>query len=229
MKPRGGGIARRAAGDRAAGPLPPSPPSGPPERKETERSASVAELAWPDTRLVRECVRGNEAAWAALLEKYKNLIYSIPIRRGLPREDAADVFQRVCVLLLAELPHLREAKALPMWIIRVTSHECARWRRQEHPYTARETADIEPAEVADEQPLPEELLARLREEQVLREAVLALPPRCRRLIEMLFFEAPARPYQQIAESLGLATGSIGFIRGRCLTRLRRELERMGFR
>jgi hypothetical protein len=46
---------------------------------------------------------------------------------------------------------------------------------------------------------------------------------------MLFFEQPPRPYRQVARSLGLAAGSIGFIRGRCLTRLRRELERRGFR
>lgn len=186
-------------------------------------------LSWPDTRLVRECVRGNEEAWAALLDKYKNLIFSIPVKRGIPRDDAADVFQRVCLLLLAELPHLREAKALPMWLIRVTSHECDRWRRQEHPYAARETSDGEVAEVPDERPLPEDMLAQIREEQVLRDAMRTLPPRCRQLIEMLFFEVPSRPYQQIAEQLGLAAGSIGFIRGRCLTRLRRELERLGFR
>ena len=33
---------------------------------------------------------------------------------------------------------------------------------------------------------------------------------------MLFFETPARPYQEVARRLGLAAGSIGFIRGRCL-------------
>jgi RNA polymerase sigma factor (sigma-70 family) len=187
------------------------------------------ERSWPDARLVRECVAGNDAAWAGLLDKYKNLIFSIPVRRGLPREDAADVFQRVCLLLLAELPHLREPKALPMWLIRVTSHECERWRRQEHPYAARETTEGAAAEIADERPLAEEALAQLREEQVVRETVLTLPPRCARLIEMLFFEATARPYHEIAAQLGLATGSIGFIRGRCLTRLRRELEKRGFR
>jgi RNA polymerase sigma factor (sigma-70 family) len=174
-------------------------------------------------------VHGNEEAWAALLHKYKNLIFSIPVRRGLPREDAADVFQRVCLLLLAELPHLREPKALPMWLIRVTSHECERWRRQEHPYVPREGPEVEPAELLDEKPLPDDLIASLKQEQVLREAVAVLSPRCQKLIEMLFFEAPARPYRQVAERLGLAAGSIGFIRGRCLTRLRRELEKRGMR
>jgi RNA polymerase sigma factor (sigma-70 family) len=187
------------------------------------------ELSWPDARLVRECLRGNEDAWAALLQKYKNLIFSIPIRQGIPREDAADVFQRVCLLLLAELPQLRQAQALPMWLIRVTSHECFRWRRQERPSAGRDAERAETALLRDQQPLPEELLAQVKEEQTLREAVRRLPPRCRQLIDMLFFETPARPYQEIARHLGLATGSIGFIRGRCLTRLRRELEKKGFR
>jgi RNA polymerase sigma factor (sigma-70 family) len=196
------------------------PPPAPDDRRE---------LSWSDTRLVRECLRGNEEAWAALLEKYQNLIFSIPIKQGIPRDDAADVFQRVCLLLLAELPHLREPEALPMWLIRVTSHECLRWRRQEHPYAARETVAAESTPIADERPLAEELLAQVKDEQILREAVRELPARCRQLIDMLFFETPARPYQEVARTLGLATGSIGFIRGRCLTRLRRELEKKGFR
>jgi RNA polymerase sigma factor (sigma-70 family) len=186
------------------------------------------ELSWSDTRLVRECLRGNDEAWAALLERYQNLIFSIPIKQGIPRDDAADVFQRVCLLLLAELPHLREPEALAMWLIRVTSHECLRWRRQEHAAT-RETVDTATTPIADERPHAEKLLAQVKDEQILREALRALPPRCQQLIDMLFFQAPARPYQEVARSLGLATGSIGFIRGRCLTRLRRELEKRGFR
>ncbi len=184
---------------------------------------------WPAARLVRECLRGSEDAWAALLEKYKNLIFSIPIRQGIPRDDAADIFQRVCLLLLAELPQLRQAEALPMWLIRVTSRECSRWRRQELPYAARESGEAEMTLARDARPLPEEMLAQIRGEQMLREAVLAMPARCRQLIHMLFFEAPARPYREVALSLGLAEGSIGFIRGRCLTRLRRQLEKMGLR
>ena len=45
---------------------------------------------------------------------------------------------------------------------------------------------------------------------------------------MLFFEEPARPYQQLAADLGLSTGSIGFIRQRRLERLRKRLNEAGF-
>jgi len=48
------------------------------------------------------------------------------------------------------------------------------------------------------------------------------------MIRMLFFESQARPYQEIANELGIATGSIGFIRGRCLEKLKKQLEKMGF-
>jgi DNA-directed RNA polymerase specialized sigma24 family protein len=74
-----------------------------------------------------------------------------------------------------------------------------------------------------------QMLVHVKDEQLLREAVTAMPPRCRDVIQMLFFETPARPYREVAAALGLAGGSIGFIRGRCLTRLRRELLRLGFR
>lgn len=185
------------------------------------------ELSWPDGRLVRACLGGSDDAWAALLEKYKNLIFSIPVKQGIPRDAAGDIFQRVCLLLLAELPTIREPAALPMWLIRVTSHECLRWRRQEQAHAAG-SSDEMPL-TPDAHLLPDETIARIKEEQMLREAILSLAPRCRQLIQMLFFESPARPYQEVARSLGLAVGSVAFIRRRCLMRLRRQLEKMGLR
>ena len=181
--------------------------------------------SWSDSRLVRDCLAGNEDAWATLVDRYKRLIFSIPVKQGLPREDAADIFQRVCLVLLAELPGLREPKALPMWLIRVTSRECGRWRRQEGVYADADAL----THLEDTRAAPEDVLSQVNEEQALREAIRAMPPRCRELVTMLFLETPARPYQEVARTLGLATGSIGFIRGRCLARLRQQLEKMGFR
>jgi DNA-directed RNA polymerase specialized sigma24 family protein len=63
---------------------------------------------------------------------------------------------------------------------------------------------------------------------MLREAVAGLAPRCRQLVEILFFEEEPRSYREIAAELGVAVGSIGFIRQKCIERLRRRLEEMGF-
>ena len=78
---------------------------------------------------------------------------------------------------------------------------------------------LEPSEPAR----AETILREAQEEQGLREVISELPPRCRELVRMLFYEEPARPYQEIAATLGISTGSIGFIRQRCLKRLRKRL------
>ena len=193
--------------------------------------AAPVDTAWTDTRLVRECVRGNEDAWALLLEKYKRLIYSIPIKYGLPADEATDIFQDVCVELLAELPRLREPRALPKWLIQVTAHKCLRARNRSPRMSAAvsEHDAREMARLPDASPLSEQIMLEVEREQALRDALATLAPRCRTLVEMLFFENPPRSYQEVARSLQLETGSIGFIRGRCLKRLHTELKKHGFR
>lgn len=184
------------------------------------------QTAWTDARLVHQCLRGSEEAWSALIDKYKNLIFSIPIKYGFSPDDATDIFQAVCLELFSELPKLREPKALPKWIMQVTAHKCFHHKGQLQRMEAPDS-DGEPVE----QSTParaEGILREAEEEQALRRAISELPPRCRRLIQMLFFEEPARPYQQLAAELGLSTGSIGFIRQRCLERLRKRLREAGF-
>ncbi len=185
---------------------------------------------WSNARLVEECLRGNEQAWNVLVDRYKNLIYSIPLRYGAPQQDAADIFQGVCLDLFNELPRLRDAEALQSWLIRVTTHRFYHWKRQQ---SSRESGwDEDELEAREAQKvggvLLPDALADLEREQLVRDAIAQLPPRCREMIELLFFESPPLPYSDVAQRLGLAKGSIGFIRGRCLQRLKKTLEGKGF-
>lgn len=184
-------------------------------------------LAGADVRLVEECLAGSETAWAALINKYKNLIFSIPVKYGFSRDDAAEIFQAVCVELFTQLPNLRNPQGLAKWLMQVTAHRCYQWKRQQARFVY--TAELpEPPAAVPSAALPEKMLREVEAEQMLRDAMERLKPRCRELMQMLFFEQPARPYGEIAASLGLATGSIGFIRGRCLERLRALLDEAGF-
>jgi RNA polymerase sigma factor (sigma-70 family) len=181
---------------------------------------------WTNKRLVDECLRGSEQAWNVLVDRYKGLIYSIPIRYGAAQQDAADIFQSVCLDLFNELPKLREPEALQGWLIRVATNKCYHWRRQQ---TARgEEVDGEGLDIMADGEIATDALALLEREQIIREAMGQLPPRCREMIDLLFFEHPPLPYSEVAKRLRLATGSIGFIRGRCLKRLKRILEEKGF-
>jgi RNA polymerase sigma factor (sigma-70 family) len=190
---------------------------------EGKRAASV----WDNTRLVAECLRGNEQAWSMLIDKYKALIYSIPVKYQLPPDEAADVFQATCAELLVRLPELREPDALPKWLMQVAHHECYRWKRQQQRLVSRDAEPDLPEPQAP--PIAESVLQQAQEEQMLREAMSALSPQCRRLVELLFFETPARPYTEVSKELGLAVGSIGFTRQKCIDRLHRLLDKSGFR
>jgi RNA polymerase sigma factor (sigma-70 family) len=190
------------------------------------RTSKKSPGAWDDARLVKECVSGNEEAWSSLIEKYKALIYSIPVKYGLPPHEAADVFQSTCMELLTRLPQLREPRALPKWLMQVAHHQCYRWKRQQQRVVSR---DADPDLPVPETPaIAESLVQQTQEEQMLREAMAFLTPQCRRLVELLFFEVPPRPYTDVAAELGLAVGSIGFTRQKCIERLRRHLDELGF-
>jgi RNA polymerase sigma factor (sigma-70 family) len=197
-------------------------------QKEHPANSSLAHSS--DEQLIGRCLKGDQEAWSALIDKYKNLIYSIPTKLGM-YQDAGDIFQSVCVDLLSELPRLREHRALPKWLMQTCYHKCLRYQRATDRLVelAPEGTDSDaasPARSADD--LPEHLLMQLEQEQILRDAISELPEKCERMVRLLFFENPPRPYENIAEELGMATGSIGAIRGRCLAYLRKHLEKRGF-
>jgi RNA polymerase sigma factor (sigma-70 family) len=179
-----------------------------------------------DGELVAACLSGDEQAWSDLIDRYDRLIFSIPLRQGLSRDEAADIFQAVCLDLVAELPRLRDPQALPAWLIQTTLHRVSKWRRRNDRYVPDEAgrAALAPAPDTD---MPDALIHDVQQTQALRDAVSGLSDRCQRMVQMLFFETPARPYKEVASQLGVATGSIGFLRSRCLDRLRTALVEIG--
>ena len=184
-------------------------------------------ITWTDDRLVGACLEGNEQAWAALIEKYKNLIYSVPLKYGASQSDAADVFQSVCLKLFAELPRLRQSAALRGWLLAVTTHETFHTHKKQRRRSEQPLTEFDETQLGTD-PRATPVIEEVEREQVLRDAIRGLSPRCQEIVRLLFYEEPPVPYRDLARRLGLATGSIGFIRGRCLKNLQRALEKVGF-
>ena len=179
-----------------------------------------------DEKLVQDCLNGDEKAWNRLIDKYKRLIYSVPVKYGLPPDDAADIFQNVCVDLFTNLSKLRKIESIRSWLITVATHKCFHHKKQQRQDVELDAMEQEVAE--DLAPAAPTVLQEVQEEQAVRDAIARLSPRCAELVRMLFFEQPPLPYADVAQKLGLATGSIGFIRGRCLNRLQKILAESGF-
>lgn len=177
-----------------------------------------------DEELVRDCLLGDQRSWERLIQKYKRLVYSISFKYHATDEDAADIFQSVCVELFHSLPRLRNAAALRSWLITVTIHQALHWKRKRGNTVELDALNPEAVEGIAIAP---EIVKAFEQEQDMREAMNHLPPRCGKLLRMLFLEQPPASYAEAARRLGLAEGSIGFIRGRALRKLRRILEQKG--
>jgi RNA polymerase sigma factor (sigma-70 family) len=188
----------------------------------------VPQTGWSDERLIQACLDGDDQAWRALIDKYKNLIYSIPLKYRASPEDAADIFQSVCLELFSHLSHLRKTAALRGWLITVTTRQAFHWKRKHLKRMGREETGLDAEELGGDLPAPADVSEDAEREQMVRDATALLPPRCREMIRLLFYTEPPLPYKEVAQRLGLATGSVGFIRGRCLKRLQKTLRGMGF-
>lgn len=180
-----------------------------------------------DPDLVRRCLAGEEDAWRLLTARYADVVYGVARRCGLGGEDAGDVVQETFVALWRGLSRLRRAERLLAWVLKTARREAWRQVRRLRAAHRRDGKAARP-ELA-EGPLPDEVLALLERQQAVREAFAGLEERCRRLLDALFFEPTPRPYGEIATSLGMAVGSIGPTRKRCLEALRTLLEAQDFR
>lgn len=186
-----------------------------------------------DAELVGRCRAGHQAAWNVLVRRYQRLIYTVPRRAGLSEEQAADVFQTVFSRLFEHLDRLDDPSRIQAWLVTTAKRETLRLLEQ-----ARRIVDLQPASgdeddgsdpldrFASNSPLPEELLSDLQQQDRLREAVLRLDERSRQFIELLFLQDEPLPYSEIAARLGIAEGSIGPTRARCLEKLRAVLRKM---
>src|SRR6185503_13992793 len=114
------------------------------------RRAKPNRIMEPVETLVRSCLDGDQQAWESLVDRYKNLVYSISVRMGLTPDEASDAFQATFVEIFRGLPSLREAKAITKWIIQIAINENKReLRRRRTVFGDIEPKHIESAFSAD--------------------------------------------------------------------------------
>lgn len=158
---------------------------------------------------------GDQQAWCELVRRYAALVWAVAREHRLNRADAADASQNTWIALAENLDTLREPRRIAGWLATTARRECLRI----HAARRREV----PAEWLDE-PVggPEPTVLRAARDRALWRAVAALSESCRRLLR-LYAHAPELTYADLCAALGLAEGSIGPTKGRCLRQLRRQL------
>ncbi len=177
-----------------------------------------------DADLIAACRQGEEAAWNALVTRYERLVYTIPYRYGLTQTEVSDVFQSVWLSLLRNLKSVNQPDRIAAWLVTTTRREC--WeRRRGKDFKKIITSELDShiLRARSEEPSPDELVSTYERHDALRNAMEHLDPRCRQMIELLYFDPGIPSYADISDRLGMPVGSIGPLRGRCLRKLRKIL------
>ncbi|MEA2220629.1 MAG: hypothetical protein QOJ35_3255 [Solirubrobacteraceae bacterium] len=169
--------------------------------------------------LLQLAAAGDRTAWATLVERHEGMLWGIARSHRLDAASASDVVQTTWLRLVEHVDTLRNPDALAGWLATTARNECLRVLRHQ----ARQIPTGDDSMPADAVPPVDDarLLAAERDAALWR-AFATLTARCQALLRMLACE-PTPSYDDVAAALGMAVGSIGPTRGRCLDALRRSL------
>lgn len=184
-----------------------------------------------DAELVAELQAGSEAAFAYLVGVYQNPIYNLIFHMIGDSAEAADVLQDVFLKIFRGIRQFHQQSSLRTWIYTIAIREALNERRSRRRRLSHETLSVEsegfsePVAWRVSQPSaasPDRLVEQSERQRVVRRALAALGEPYR--AALILREIENLSYEEIAQVLGVAEGTVKsrLKRGRDL--LRRKLE-----
>jgi RNA polymerase sigma factor (sigma-70 family) len=165
-----------------------------------------------DLKVIRRCKRGEEDAFAQILERYRAPIYNLCYRMTRNPEDARDLGQEIFIKVFSLLDRYDEEYAFSSWLFRIATNHCIdHLRRNRLRFLSLERDggyDDEEAEmqIPDPGPRPDVKLQRREAVERLEEVIAELPPHYR-VITLLRHDQELS-YEEIAEVLDLPLGTV---------------------
>jgi RNA polymerase sigma factor (sigma-70 family) len=178
-----------------------------------------------DRDLIQRCRRGSVGAWHQVLNRYERLVFSIPLKYGLSKDDAADVAQITFTALVQNMDKLAEESRLGAYLSTIARRNT--WRLLKLNRREIATEHLESTAFNERYLLLGNRDARSLEHWELTDwldtGLSQVSERCRKLLMALYFEPNTSSYAEVAEHFGMPLGSVGPTRARCLKHLKRVL------
>jgi RNA polymerase sigma-70 factor, ECF subfamily len=168
--------------------------------------------------LVLRCQTGDQAAFAALVERYSpRLLYYLRKMLGEAKADAEDVLQEVWFDVFRAAPRLNDPAAFPAWLYRIARNRTAR-RQRNKPRLSRPLVE---ADLADD---PDDEDYSTADADIVHTALNELAPEHREVLVLRFLEEMS--YEDTAQVVGCPLGTIRSRIHYAKRALRSVLERM---
>lgn len=150
-----------------------------------------------DYELVQEAVDGNDDAFAELLSRYKNLVYSVVLRMINDAEEANDLAQEVFIKVFKNLEKYQPEFKFSTWLIRITTNHVIDFRRKKK----QDTVSID--DMIYEPPnyeTPESEYIDKENRSGIADAINSLPEMYK--IPIVLYHQQGLSYQEIADIIG---------------------------
>jgi RNA polymerase sigma-70 factor (ECF subfamily) len=174
--------------------------------------------------LVEQARGGDRAAFETLYARFEASVYRLCYRLLGSDDAAADAAQQVWVNAYERLGNLRHPEAFAAWLRRTVVNVCRRQRTRGawwRPWSDLGREDAVGDELRDEAPPAPEALARDELSARVQEALGKLSAAHREVVVLHHLEG--LPVAEIAETLGVATGTVKSRLGRAREHLERLL------
>ena len=174
-------------------------------------NSNLSEKAQFDIRLVERAKNGDQAAYAQLMNRYREAIYYMLLKMVNNASDAEDLTIEAFGKAFKNLEQYTPNFAFSTWLFKIATNNCIdfiRKKRIDHISLDREIGDKDRASniIMAEVPDPEEDLIKKQKAKLMRSIVTTLKPRYRDLVELRYFKEYS--YEEIADELNLPLGTV---------------------
>jgi RNA polymerase sigma-70 factor (ECF subfamily) len=183
-----------------------------------------------DLVLVDQCRRGEPRAFARLVALHEGMVFNLATRLLGDREEARDVAQNVFLHVYRKLGQFQGRSTLRTWIYRITVNQChnrRRWwkaRRKEREQPLEDVAvGPDARQLADARPQSNPFDEVRRRERARRVQAALLRLSFSHRAVLVLREIEGLSCEAIAETLGVATGTVKSRLSRAREALRRQL------
>ncbi|MBQ3725203.1 MAG: sigma-70 family RNA polymerase sigma factor [Oscillospiraceae bacterium] len=161
-------------------------------------------MTFDEKTAVHKAQKGDQAAFAWLVEAYQGPVYRLALRMGLSPADAEEAAQNAFLAAWRGLPSFRGEAKFSTWLYRLASNAAVDVLRREKKYENQ--SDIEDLQRPDAAPSPQEQVERQDTQQAVRAAMAALPAEFRQVLVLRYLQEMS--YQEIAQALVLPEGTV---------------------
>ena len=174
-------------------------------------NSNLSEKAQFDVRLVERAKKNDQAAYAQLMDRYREAIYYMLLKMVNNASDAEDLTIEAFSKAFKNLEQYTPNFAFSTWLFKIASNNCIdfiRKKRIDHISLDRDIGDKnKPSNnIMTEIPDPEEDLIKKQKAKLMRSVVTTLKPRYRELVELRYFKEYS--YDEIADELNLPLGTV---------------------